>query len=955
MFQALKSIALSLALSIPVAAQWGAVTQKDDYNRFINSTSKYGLIMSTQELVKERQDTTITSAGTASGGAHKIIAWDDRQALYNCVNFDPSNTDNPCHGSLPAAQIRESTLSMFQASRGDTALAFPVVGQAEISFGQDSLVIRNSLDGEIHSVYLKGSYGPLGNGDMEDLDYKDRNIYVATSTQLYRVDLLTDSIVRWGSDSEDRFQGNLQERNDGLGFYRTRAGGLEDQHTEAIAVVRDMFGLVDPFRGFSPAHWWRVMMTDATQAWTTYDPHDNAFTDRVATVPNGLDVAITQRGSVYYVHDAGTNDSFYACRSLYQDQDQGAYIAFTHAGSANKDLNWTSNGTASLAVIEGGQPIHNGDVMVMGSSNAAGGLYQVWPYMANEYVETMTARQLINSSFNAPREFYDAGFALAFEGNANDSSPNGYNFTANGTVAYADGCVFGKCMDLTGDSGGLSFTSHTPNWVNSSFYIKGWFKIASNPSGERYIVNMVDGNEHARVSMDSDGHLNFSVQDVNSTTDAASGITDFADNFWHHFALVRDSNANTLILYVDGIKHTNQDNDATGTLSLDNAYIGADNATPSNTFAGYIEDIAVGLGNFPPAAVAEEHAEGRRALNAPNLNLVGQSDDALYEDEVISVDVRDNMNGDIIVAMSTAQTAQLFNGRVLVDTFALNEDLKGAAFLPDYGQDSAAVVIWGATKTRMVRPAVTLTELAAFDWQAGAPKIVRDHVLVDSSGAGYFYDGNEAVDAGANAGVHHIKFADGTYGPFDIDQSGIRVEGTGWTANSGDRVAKIDGGILDDAIDVTADIATIHDIVLSTDAGIGNAYSCVASTSDAAYLTVTQVLCENADHEGIQLAGPYSRAESNQINNTDEQGVVVYDGGDWSHVLGNRMITTTHACIHIRDNADKIVINDNICDNSMTLNFVGSSADACIYDGNIFGASVTGTCSSCTAGSNEIY
>ena len=93
MFQALKSIALSLALSVPVAAQWGAVTQKDDYNRFINSTSKYGLIMSTQELVKERQDTTITSAGTASGGAHKIIALDDRQTLYNCTKFDPEKED----------------------------------------------------------------------------------------------------------------------------------------------------------------------------------------------------------------------------------------------------------------------------------------------------------------------------------------------------------------------------------------------------------------------------------------------------------------------------------------------------------------------------------------------------------------------------------------------------------------------------------------------------------------------------------------------------------------------------------------------------------------------------------------------------------------------------------------------------------------------------------------------
>ena len=958
MFQALKSIALSLALSVPVAAQWGAVTQKDDYNRFINSTSKYGLIMSTQELVKERQDTTITSAGTASGGAHKIIAWDDRQTLYNCTNFDPEKED-PCEGSLEFAQIRESTLSMFQSSRGDTALYFPVVGQAEISVGQDSIVVRNSIDGEIWAAVSVA--GGMYSGTLTGIAYKDRRIYASSSGSGMRwMDLLTDQAFIEQTGGFGVYSGNLTDRNTaGLTYPVYDTGrAIINNTVNDVVVGRDIFGLVDPLRGFGVAQWWAI---NTGSGLTVYNPHQQAYYDE-GTTSEPMDViALSSRGELLDSHDSGPDfigvkNSIFS--TIADGWQENAY--WRNDMSGGRDLAGSPEFT-SVAFMEGRG---DRDVSEAYAGNNEGVYRLTHAGLENLLGSESYVRQRNTDAVNAPPEFGPSEVALAFEGNVTDSSPNALSLTTVGTLGYVTS-VFGSGAST---QDGSYLTATVSAISNGGFSGHFWFKSASatNPSSSVYLFQAGDaaGSEYFQVYGWTDGTLVVNRHD-GSAQDGATTGADVWDGEWHHIAF-RSQILPTAFLemYVDGVL-TGSDGSigATGAVANDRLHIfnRANSPGVAQNFNGFVDDFwlqEMGAGlpcSLSPEEIARIHSEGRAALNAPDLNLVGQSDDALYRNSVISVDVRDNMNGDWIVAFSDGKTAQVFNGRVLVDTFALSENLKGAAFLPDYGQDSAAVVLYGATKTRMVRPQVSLEELAAFDWQAGAPKVARDHVLVDSSGVGDFWRGDDAVDAGANAGVTVIKFADGTYGPFDIDQSGIRVEGTGWTANSGDPVAKIDGGTTDDAIDVTADIATIHDIVLSTDAGKGNSYSCVASTSDAAYLTVTQVLCENSDHEGVQLAGPYSRAESNQINNTDEQGVVVYDGGDWSHVLGNRMISTKTACINIRDNADKIVINDNICDNSMTLNFVGTNADACIYDGNIFGASVTGSCSSCTAGSNEIY
>ena len=961
MFQALKSIALSLALSIPVAAQWGAVTQKDDYNRFINSTSKYGLIMSTQELVKERQDTTITSAGTASGGAHKIIAWDDRQTLYNCTNFDPQKED-PCEGSLEFAQIRESTLSMFQASRGDTALAFPVVGQAEINVGQDSLVVRNSLDGEIHSVYLKGSNGPLGNGNMENLDYKDRNIYVATATQLYRVDPLTDTIMRWGTNTEDRFQGNLQERNDGHSFVRTRTVGIYNQDTNAIAVVRDIFGLLDPLRGFGVAPWWAV---NTATGLTVYNPHQQAFYDEGTTgVPFDV-IALSSKGELFESHDsgpdlAGIKNSIFS--TVTDGWQENAY--WRNDQSGGRDLAGSPEFT-SVAFMEG-----RGDRDVSEAyAGNNGGVYR----LTHAGLETLIGgdgyvRQQNTNAVNAPPEFGPSEVALAFESNVTDSSPNALSLTTVGTLGYVTS-VFGSGAST---QDGSYLTATVSAISNGGFSGHFWFKSSSatNPSSSVYLFQAGDsaGNEYFQVYGHTDGTLVVNRHD-GSAQDGASTAGDVWDGEWHHIAF-RSQILPTAFLemYVDGVL-TGSDGSigATGAVANDRLHIfnRANSPGVAHNFNGFVDDFwlqEMGAGlpcSLSPEEIARIHSEGRAALNAPDLNLVGQSDDALYRNSVISVDVRDNMNGDWIVAFSDGKTAQVFNGRVLVDTFALSENLKGAAFLPDYGQDSAAVVIYGATKTRMVRPQVSLEELAAFDWQAGAPKVVREHVLLDSSGVGHFWRGNDAVDAGANADKRRIFVMDGTYGPLDLDQSRIYVECESTQAT-------FDGKAADHGIHVTAPRSVIDGCGAKTTAGGGSAYDGihVAATGDSTKIEGVHIAdsddqaiswlfnanvgwilnstVDGADDHCVTPDAQQILVSGNQVRGCGGRGIAVDTGFD-VHIVNNHLRGITTESINISNSAGDhvIVVGNRTVDGTYGVRLASGSDNNVIVGNRLSGASVS--------------
>ena len=939
MYRLLKSVALSLALSIPVAAQWGAVTQQDDYNRFINSTSKYGLIMSTQEVVKERQDTTITSAGTASGGAHKIIAWDDRQSLYNCTNFNPQAED-PCAGSLAFAQIREATGSMMQATRGDTTLLFPVVGQAEISVGQDSVVVRNSLDGEIHHVFVKAANNYINNSQVNDIAYLDRKIYMGTASMMSVADYLTDTGLLYSTSGWYEQRGNINERNYALSNFLIGGEPIVNNDVRAVAVTRDIFGERDPFRGFGPAPWWAVGTAGGL---SIFNPHKKAAYDEGTTGAVFGFVAASKRGELANGHHDGItlagikNSIFAAIADGYQEEG-----IWRNDQAGGKDLAGDPWFT-TVALMEG-QGSRNTSAAYFGSPQ---GVYRLVHSGVSGLLSTGRGqtKQLNNSTANAPIEFGNSAYAYAFDANFNDSSPMADNLTTAGSPGLIS-AVFGNGFSSTLNSVAYQ-SSMGLDVADKSFHLAFWFKSGypsgGNPPGDVYIVRMDHGSEMIQVTMDSNGHLDFSIRDASSGTDGSLGSQDMADNQWHFVVLSKDRAANRITLYLDGEIHlVDSSLAAGGALSPDNVWIGASDAAGAGYFTGIIDDVHFGTcddGVYPKGALPQErivkmHSDGRAALNAPDLQ--DGTDVGLISNNVISVDVRDDMSGDWIVAFSDGKTAQLYNNRVLVDTFALSENLKGAAFLPDYGQDSAAVVIYGATKTRMVRPQVSLDQFASFNWQAGRPDVIKGTSLVDSSGVGNFWRGNNAIHASYGADVGHIKFANGTYGEVDADKHGQLIEGSGFGMYNPGWFKTQPGSVIycqtGDAFDLLGMGNTVRGLSFFSKSGdCGNNHAMHISGYDN---LVTDNHFMDADGLQLYLAQSQNIVKGNRFYHGDDQGL--YIESNYNLVMNNIFDQMMNNAIQIASSGgDANTIIGNLTKNGSWIRIDGSAADNNIVCGNM--------------------
>jgi hypothetical protein len=119
--------------------------------------------------------------------------------------------------------------------------------------------------------------------------------------------------------------------------------------------------------------------------------------------------------------------------------------------------------------------------------------------------------------------------------------------------------------------------------------------------------------------MATDGTIDaFISDDGGSTSDQVSPSADVADNQWHHFAFVRDSEVVTV--YYDGVNVGTDAVDAVTTGMLtDDITIGA-NVDPGSN-GGYADGLQLDDWQLSPTnaigaeAIAKIHAEGRKQLN----------------------------------------------------------------------------------------------------------------------------------------------------------------------------------------------------------------------------------------------------------------------------------------------------------------------------------------------------
>jgi len=282
----------------------------------------------------------------------------------------------------------------------------------------------------------------------------------------------------------------------------------------------------------------------------------------------------------------------------------------------------------------------------------------------------------------------------------------------------------------------------------------------------------------------------------------------------------------------------------------------------------------------------------------------GVLSDAFYSNNVVDIDALDN--GMWAVAFSDANTVQVFDGRIPVQQIAAPAGtVASVALIQSPGTDSVGVAIGTTTNLKFVQPSVNLR--AAMAHQYKEPTYVGSPVMVDSAGiGGIFWTGDDAIDAAYNASRSYILFAPGTYGPFDADQVGQRISGSGPGSK---RAAWIKGSTADDAIDITASEITIENFALSTTEGGGNTYSPIECSSGSMGRIINNYFgtcdhyfvdftgCTDQELSGNQFKGGSdgwaisvsSAGRIRIINNyiTDSGGLFLANAGDNNIIIGN--------------------------------------------------------------------
>ena len=187
------------------------------------------------------------------------------------------------------------------------------------------------------------------------------------------------------------------------------------------------------------------------------------------------------------------------------------------------------------------------------------------------------------------------------EGNANDSSGNGFNGIASG-VSYVGGKVEAQAAQFNGTSSYIQI----PRSISNDFTISFWLKTTdAGGTGQWWAgKGLVDG-EVAGVANDFGTalvgpNIAFGVGNPDATITSSAEVN---DGQWHHVAATRISSSGTMNLYVDGLWQASAPG-PTGTRNSPPTLCLGSLQTGANFYAGTLDDVRLYGSSLNGAQVA---------------------------------------------------------------------------------------------------------------------------------------------------------------------------------------------------------------------------------------------------------------------------------------------------------------------------------------------------------------
>lgn len=213
--------------------------------------------------------------------------------------------------------------------------------------------------------------------------------------------------------------------------------------------------------------------------------------------------------------------------------------------------------------------------------------------------------------------------------------------------------------------------------------------------------------------------------------------------------------------------------------------------------------------------------------------------------------------------------------------------------------------------------------------------------IVDSAGGGDYTTVDGAIDAGAKS----IFIRKGTYSTFTLDVSGIVIEGLG-------PLTVINGGIADDAINLTGNSNVLRFLTVKTTAGGGSGYNGIQDTGANNILEAVTV--SESDNQGLYLAGTGTRVRNCTVINADASNY--YISGPNQTFIGCYSNTSGGADYNITPIGDNaIVVGCRTLDGAAQSVVIDTDAENCQVSANRFDGVVTDNSgTSTTNGDNDV-
>jgi len=298
-------------------------------------------------------------------------------------------------------------------------------------------------------------------------------------------------------------------------------------------------------------------------------------------------------------------------------------------------------------------------------------------------------------------------------------------------------------------------------------------------------------------------------------------------NQWKHLALVQ--NGSSPCIYVDGIDVSSSITGGSrgkwlsNLTGVDNVRIGCQNYNNLSNSGRYNEQIA-GAQFYSRALPAHEI----KALYQRGLPFIETpSPDTLTVSNRLQFAAADPLSGRFVVGDSSRVELRHPSGALLKTWSGLGiGTLQMARFIPSLAPDSVNVWIGGSTGSRYVQSNNRLTDVAKTEWPVKEYWIGTEAAVVDTSGAGHFWDLGDAAAALSNVGKHWIRLAKGTFAGTVISQSGLLIEG------AGDSLSVLDGGVTGHGLSITGNDVAVRGVGARTTKGGGTAYDAFNVTGE---------------------------------------------------------------------------------------------------------------------------